>query len=261
MAKRTESSGARSAMDIARRLSQAGPAQDLTKLLADINASGETFRNATRAMSNQNDLLKNSLNAGEIARALSKIPSTQDLAKQIANINASSEALKAVSKDLSRHDEAIRSSLNARGIADALTSVNALGNVSKQVTDAMPQVNLHLPGVSELITAALPRALPDSYLPRSSESSEQDNNAAGAPSPRHGSAETLGLEIVSASDLGRLVRRAREARHLSQQSFADLAGVGRRFLSELENGKPTLELGKVLKVAHAAGISLLARER
>ena len=67
--------------------------------------------------------------------------------------------------------------------------------------------------------------------------------------------------IGSPADLGRLVRKVREGRRLSQQEFADLAGVGRRFLSELENGKPTLELGKVLKVANAAGIALLARER
>ncbi len=52
--------------------------------------------------------------------------------------------------------------------------------------------------------------------------------------------------IGSPADLGRLVRKVREGRGLSQQEFADLAGVGRRFLSELENGKPTLELGKVL---------------
>ena len=40
-----------------------------------------------------------------------------------------------------------------------------------------------------------------------------------------------------------------------------MAGVGRRFISELENGKATLEIDKVLKVAAAAGIDFLARER
>jgi HTH-type transcriptional regulator/antitoxin HipB len=44
-------------------------------------------------------------------------------------------------------------------------------------------------------------------------------------------------------------------------AFADLVGVGRRFISELENGKATLELGKVLQVASATGIDLLARRR
>jgi HTH-type transcriptional regulator/antitoxin HipB len=67
--------------------------------------------------------------------------------------------------------------------------------------------------------------------------------------------------IASAHDLGRLVRAERERRRLSQQAFADLVGVGRRFISELENGKATLELGKVLQVASATGIDLLARRR
>ncbi|WP_210328900.1 helix-turn-helix transcriptional regulator [Mesorhizobium amorphae] len=257
MVKRTQSTGASSATDIAKLLAQAGPARDLTKLLTDVT-SGDAFRNAGRALSRHNNMMKNSLNAGEIAKVLSQIPSTQDLAKHIADINAPSEALETASKDLSRRNEAIRNSLNAVGTADALFRVNAPADLTKQLTDAIPQVNLKLPGVSELITAALPRTLPDAYLLRST---NDEDEGAGAASPLPGGTDTLGLEIVSASDIGRLVRRAREVRHLSQQSFADLAGVGRRFLSELENGKPTLELGKVLKVAQAAGISLLARER
>ena len=74
-------------------------------------------------------------------------------------------------------------------------------------------------------------------------------------------AEAELITIASPADLGRLVRAVRERRDFSQQEFADLAGVGRRFLSELENGKPTLELGKVLKVTNTAGIVLFARER
>jgi y4mF family transcriptional regulator len=64
-------------------------------------------------------------------------------------------------------------------------------------------------------------------------------------------------KIHSVSDIGVAVRNARKSKNLTQQEFADLAGVGRRFLSELESGKPTLEIGKVLKVAAAAGIQLM----
>jgi y4mF family transcriptional regulator len=67
--------------------------------------------------------------------------------------------------------------------------------------------------------------------------------------------------IATAADLGELIRQARLHQSLSQQAFADMAGVGRRFLSELENGKPTLELNKALAVCNAAGIDLLARFR
>ncbi len=69
------------------------------------------------------------------------------------------------------------------------------------------------------------------------------------------------VALTSPQIIGLLVRDARVAMALSQQSFADLAGVGRRFLSELENGKSTLEFGKVLQVCKAAGIDLFAKRR
>jgi len=68
-------------------------------------------------------------------------------------------------------------------------------------------------------------------------------------------------EIQTSADFGRLVRKAREEKGLSQQEFADLTGVGRRFISELENGKPTVEFGKALKVALGAGIAIYGRQR
>ena len=83
------------------------------------------------------------------------------------------------------------------------------------------------------------------------------STAARALSPQHLSA----LRVTSAAELGRMVREERERRKLSQQAFADLAGVGRRFISELENGKPTLEFDKVLQVATAAGLELSVRRR
>ena len=67
--------------------------------------------------------------------------------------------------------------------------------------------------------------------------------------------------INTVSDLGHLVRQARSTMELSQQDFADLAGVGRRFVSELEAGKPTLEFERTLRVCKAAGIDLTAQVR
>lgn len=60
----------------------------------------------------------------------------------------------------------------------------------------------------------------------------------------------------SVLDLGQAVRQARKDRRMNQQELADAAGVGRRFVSELERGKATLEVGKVLRVCHAAGVAL-----
>lgn len=66
--------------------------------------------------------------------------------------------------------------------------------------------------------------------------------------------------ITSTAELGSRVRKRRRQLGLSQQRCADLCGVGRRFLSELENGKPTLELGLVLQVLGEIGLPLLLAE-
>ena len=65
-----------------------------------------------------------------------------------------------------------------------------------------------------------------------------------------------GQPVTSAADIGRRVRQARRAMGMTQQRFADFAGVGRRFIVELEKGKPSLEIGRVLGVCAAAGIKL-----
>jgi y4mF family transcriptional regulator len=67
--------------------------------------------------------------------------------------------------------------------------------------------------------------------------------------------------IKSAADFGLMVKDVRKKQGLSQQQFADLVGVGRRFVSECEAGKPRLEFAKVLQVAAAAGIDIFAIKR
>lgn len=63
------------------------------------------------------------------------------------------------------------------------------------------------------------------------------------------------------ADIGVIVRQARKEAGLKQAQAAALCGVGTRFLSELENGKPTLRLGKVLKVLHGFGLLVLVKRR
>jgi HTH-type transcriptional regulator/antitoxin HipB len=43
---------------------------------------------------------------------------------------------------------------------------------------------------------------------------------------------------------------------MRQRDLADLAGVSCRFLSDLENGKASVELGKTLLVLSALGLDL-----
>jgi len=62
--------------------------------------------------------------------------------------------------------------------------------------------------------------------------------------------------MVTASEIGQAVRRARKGMGLRQDELAAAAGVGLRFLVELERGKPTVQLGRTLAVLAAAGLDL-----
>ncbi len=57
-----------------------------------------------------------------------------------------------------------------------------------------------------------------------------------------------------AARFGRLVRERREALKLRQDDVAFATGVGRRFIIDLEAGKPSCHLGKALVVAAAVGL-------
>ncbi len=61
--------------------------------------------------------------------------------------------------------------------------------------------------------------------------------------------------------LGLLIRQRRKADGMTQAELAGLCGVGNRFLSELERGKATAELGKVLRVLRGLGLELSVRPR
>ncbi len=61
---------------------------------------------------------------------------------------------------------------------------------------------------------------------------------------------------LTPSDLGTLVRRVRKAQGLRQDELAGVASVGLRFIVELEAGKPTIQIGKALKVLEALGCIL-----
>ena len=61
--------------------------------------------------------------------------------------------------------------------------------------------------------------------------------------------------------IGRMVRKSRRTSGLRQAELAALAGVGTRFVSELENGKSTLEIGKVFRVLETAGLAVRVENR
>lgn len=62
------------------------------------------------------------------------------------------------------------------------------------------------------------------------------------------------VEVQDPLTLGRLIQNRREAVGLTQAELAGYANVGRRFLLEVEAGKPTAQIGKVMSVLTALGL-------
>lgn len=56
--------------------------------------------------------------------------------------------------------------------------------------------------------------------------------------------------------IGELVRNTRKTMGVTQKALAMTSGTGLRFIIDLEKGKPTCQLGKVLTVLHTLGIKI-----
>ena len=67
--------------------------------------------------------------------------------------------------------------------------------------------------------------------------------------------------IKDAAEIGAIVRQLRKAGRLTQAEAAAMCRVGTRFLSDLENGKPTLYLGKTLQVLRDFGLLVILRKK
>jgi HTH-type transcriptional regulator / antitoxin HipB len=57
-------------------------------------------------------------------------------------------------------------------------------------------------------------------------------------------------------DIGKLVRETRKGLGVTQKALALTSGTGLRFIIELEKGKETAEIGKVLTILQTLGIQL-----
>ncbi|WP_030440631.1 helix-turn-helix transcriptional regulator [Actinoplanes subtropicus] len=62
------------------------------------------------------------------------------------------------------------------------------------------------------------------------------------------------MRLSNCEDLGSYLRECRREAGLSQADLAARATVSRRWLSDLEAGKPTVEVGLVFKVISALGL-------
>jgi HTH-type transcriptional regulator / antitoxin HipB len=63
-------------------------------------------------------------------------------------------------------------------------------------------------------------------------------------------------------EIGAIVRNQRKrVAKMTQAEAAALCNIGIRFLSDLENGKPTIQMGMALKVLRAFGIQVVLKKK
>ena len=70
-----------------------------------------------------------------------------------------------------------------------------------------------------------------------------------------GNMET-GMKLIDAKTFGMAVRAYRKRLGATQIQLAAIANTGIRFIGDLENGKPTVQLDKALRVAKILGIKI-----
>lgn len=64
------------------------------------------------------------------------------------------------------------------------------------------------------------------------------------------------IEITSAKEIGAWARKTRKAQQLDQLTAGSLAGCGLTFVSQFENGKPSVQLQKALHMLETLGVKV-----
>ena len=67
--------------------------------------------------------------------------------------------------------------------------------------------------------------------------------------------------IRDALELGKIVASERKAQGLTQADLAGLALTGTRFISDLENGKGTVQFDKVMHILNLLGLDVIIMDR
>lgn len=69
------------------------------------------------------------------------------------------------------------------------------------------------------------------------------------------------VRVMTATELGAAVRHRRRELNLAQEDVANVIGVNRRVIGELESGKDTVQLKIALEAARAVGLDIYLQPR
>lgn len=64
------------------------------------------------------------------------------------------------------------------------------------------------------------------------------------------------MNAMNPEQLGTIIRARRKELKVTQKDLALTCGTGLRFIIDLEKGKPTCQIGKMLQVIQALGLNL-----
>jgi y4mF family transcriptional regulator len=67
--------------------------------------------------------------------------------------------------------------------------------------------------------------------------------------------------IRTSQELGEFIKQYRTSQNMLQADIVGLANTGNRFIVDLEKGKPTLQLQKVLDVLDLIGLEVIVRRK
>ena len=69
------------------------------------------------------------------------------------------------------------------------------------------------------------------------------------------------MVVSTPKEFGAAIRAQRKKLHYTQAALSEFTGFSVSFLSDLENGKETVELGKAMYLANLLGMDLLLQTR
>lgn len=69
------------------------------------------------------------------------------------------------------------------------------------------------------------------------------------------------MKITDVQSLGKAIKSRRKELHYTQAYLSEFTGLSVTFISDLERGKPTIELGKAIQLANVLGIDLFVEIR
>lgn len=69
------------------------------------------------------------------------------------------------------------------------------------------------------------------------------------------------MKIIDSKSLGEAIRERRKELNYTQAFLAEFTGLSVTFISDVERGKTTAEIGKIIELLHVLGMDVFVERR